>query len=161
VRNASVWARLLGVERTVVEGVEFDEDEEVLIAMSGRSGASGAGAVSAARRCGGYDGGEGRRRWRALDLGTVRAELEACAPGVSCPEHGVVVAAVPWARHGAGHTRYFDDTVAWAGGGVVADGGVPADADRLEHRRGDRHTSLGGRGRGHRPIRRAAPDRDR
>jgi transposase len=25
----------------------------------------------------------------------------------------VVVASVPWARHGAGHTRYFDDTVAW------------------------------------------------
>jgi YD repeat-containing protein len=25
----------------------------------------------------------------------------------------VVVTAVPWARHGAGHTRAFDDTVAW------------------------------------------------
>jgi transposase len=25
----------------------------------------------------------------------------------------VVVAAVPWARHGAGHTRAFDDTAAW------------------------------------------------
>jgi transposase len=25
----------------------------------------------------------------------------------------VAVAAVPWARHGAGHTRAFDDTVAW------------------------------------------------
>jgi len=25
----------------------------------------------------------------------------------------VVVAAVPWARHGAGHTRFFDDQVAW------------------------------------------------
>ena len=30
-----------------------------------------------------------------------------------CPAHGVVVAAVPWARHGAGHTRFFDDQVAW------------------------------------------------
>jgi transposase len=39
--------------------------------------------------------------------------LEADAPRVSCPEHGVVVAAVPWARHGAGHTRAFDDQVAW------------------------------------------------
>ena len=27
--------------------------------------------------------------------------------------HGPTVAAVPWARHGAGHTRDFDDTVAW------------------------------------------------
>jgi transposase len=48
-----------------------------------------------------------------LDLGVVRADLEAGAPRVCCPEHGVVVAAVPWARHGAGHTRAFDDTAAW------------------------------------------------
>src|ERR1022692_2588936 len=52
-------------------------------------------------------------RQSALDLGTVRAELEAAAPRVACPEHGVVVAAVPWARHGAAHTRFFDDQVAW------------------------------------------------
>jgi transposase len=32
---------------------------------------------------------------------------------VSCPEHGPTVAQVPWARHGAGHTRFFDDQVAW------------------------------------------------
>ena len=43
----------------------------------------------------------------------VRAVLEADAPRVSCPEHGVVVAAVPWARHDADHTRAFDDQVAW------------------------------------------------
>jgi transposase len=63
--------------------------------------------------CPGYDGGAGRRRWRTLDLGTVQAVLEADAPRVSCPEHGVVVAAVPWARHDAGHTRVFDDQTAW------------------------------------------------
>jgi transposase len=28
-------------------------------------------------------------------------------------EHGVVVAAVPWARHGAGYTRSFEDAAAW------------------------------------------------
>ncbi len=39
--------------------------------------------------------------------------LEADAPRVSCREHGVVVAAVPWARHGAGHTYAFDEQVAW------------------------------------------------
>jgi transposase len=32
---------------------------------------------------------------------------------VSCPSHGVVMAAVPWARHGAGHVRAFDALVAW------------------------------------------------
>ena len=65
------------------------------------------------RRCPGFDAGRGRRRWRALDLGPVRAVIEADAPRVSCPVHGVVVAAVPWARHDTGHTRVFDDTVAW------------------------------------------------
>ena len=39
--------------------------------------------------------------------------IEADAPRVTCRDHGVVVAAVPWARHGAGHTRGFDDQVAW------------------------------------------------
>jgi transposase len=39
--------------------------------------------------------------------------VEAQAPRVHCPAHGVVVAAVPWARHGAGHTRQFDEQVAW------------------------------------------------
>ena len=112
-RNARLWRALLGVEKTVIEGLEYDEDEDVLVARV-RPTASARGRCGVCRRrCPGYDGGQGRRRWRALDLGTVRAVLEAEAPRVACPEHGVVVAAVPWARHGAGHTHGFDDTVAW------------------------------------------------
>src|SRR5690606_6402338 len=34
-------------------------------------------------------------------------------PRVNCAEHGPTVIQVPWARHNAGHTRAFDDTVAW------------------------------------------------
>ena len=60
-----------------------------------------------------YDRGEGRRRWRTLDLGGVRCYLEGDAPRVVCDIHGVIVAKMPWARHGAGHTRAFDDLVAW------------------------------------------------
>jgi len=48
-----------------------------------------------------------------LDLGTTKVFLEAAAPRVRCRSHGVTVAAVPWARHGAGHTRDFDDLAAW------------------------------------------------
>ena len=47
------------------------------------------------------------------DLGLLRSFLEADAPRVTCPEHGVVVASVPWAGHGSRHTRVFEDTVAW------------------------------------------------
>jgi transposase len=113
VRNGRVWAGLLGVERSTVERVEFDVEEGLLVAhvrpARGERGRCGV----CRRRCPGYDRGQGRRRWRALDLGTVRAVLEADAPRVRCPEHGPTVAAVPWARHGAGHTYGFDDTVAW------------------------------------------------
>src|SRR5438034_3061514 len=95
---------------------EFDEDAEaIVVAVRPRKGVRRR-CGRCGRRCSGFDRGEGRRRWRALDLGVVRAYLEAEAPRVRCPEHGVVVAAVPWARHGAGHTRAFDDTTAWLAG---------------------------------------------
>lgn len=111
-RSARVWAGVLGVEQAVVEDVEFDADESLLVVrVRVRKGARQR-CPHCARRCARYDAGA-RRRWRALDLGVVRAEIEADAPRVSCPVHGVVVAAVPWARHGAGHTRAFDATVAW------------------------------------------------
>lgn len=115
-RNARVWRALLGVEQTVVESVELvgdGQDAGVLIAgvRAARSARHRCGVCR--RRCGRYDAGEGRRRWRAVDLGAVQVFLEADAPRVSCPTHGVVVAHVPWARHGAGHTLAFDQTVAW------------------------------------------------
>jgi transposase len=65
------------------------------------------------RRCPGYDGGDGTRRWRTLDVGTTKAYLQATAPRVQCGEHGVVVAHTPWARPGARHTWLFEDTCAW------------------------------------------------
>ena len=112
-RDVSIWRGLLGVENTVIERVVFDEDAEVLVAHVRPTSRQLRRCGVCRRRCPGYDVGEGRRRWRALDLGTVRAELEADAPRVNCQAHGVVVAAVPWARHGAGHTYAFDDQVAW------------------------------------------------
>jgi transposase len=104
---------LLGVEKTVIERVVFDEDAGELVAHVRPARGERRRCGVCRRRCPGYDLGEGRRRWRALDLGTIAAVIEADAPRVRCPEHAVVVAAVPWARHGAGHTRYFDDQVAW------------------------------------------------
>ena len=103
----------MGVEKTVIERVEFDEDAELLVAHVRPTARARSRCGTCARRSPGYDTGEGRRRWRALDLGTIRAVLEADAPRVSCREHGVVVAHVPWARHDAGHTYAFDETVAW------------------------------------------------
>ena len=113
-RNVRVWRTLLGVEKTVVEGVEFEGDgggQLIVRVRAARAARSRCGICR--RRCGRYDAGEGRRRWRGLDAGTIGVFVEADAPRVRCAEHGVVVAHVPWARHGAGHTLAFDETVAW------------------------------------------------
>ncbi|MCC5952123.1 MAG: ISL3 family transposase [Acidimicrobiia bacterium] len=109
-----VWRRLLGVcDRTVIERIEFDEDADAVVASVRPRRAKKQRCGRCGRRAPGYDQGEGRRRWRSLDLGEVRSFVEADAPRVNCPEHGPTVIEVPWARHGAGHTRAFDGTVAW------------------------------------------------
>ncbi len=112
-RNASLWRTLLGVESTVVEDVEFDEQAQVLVAHVRPRRASRGRCGTCGSRAAWYDRGQGRRRWRGLDLGTIEVFLEADAPRVDCPAHGPTVRQVPWARHGAGHTRFFDQQVAW------------------------------------------------
>ena len=161
-QSKRVWARVIGVERDVViEAVEFDEDAgEIVVSCRLRRGA-GRRCGRCDRRCGRYDRGEGRRRWRALDAGTVRVFIEAEAPRVACPDHGVTVAAVPWARHGAGHTRAFDDQVAWLVTHSVEVGGGRVDAGRLAHGGGDRQPGRGRCPGGAGSVRWAGADRDR
>jgi len=111
VRKGSVWRRLLGVENVIVEDARF-EGEDLVVAVRlfkrqrHRCGRCGTRSPR-------YDSGEGRRRWRSLDLGTVQTLIEAEAPRVSCPKHGVVVAQVPWADHDSRFTLAFEDQVAW------------------------------------------------
>lgn len=112
-RDVSLWRCLLGVEQTVIERVEYDEDAQALVVHVRPASRQRGRCGKCRRRCAGYDAGPGRRRWRSLDLGTTVAMLEANMPRVQCPTHGVIVAYVPWARHDAGHTLAFDDQVAW------------------------------------------------
>lgn len=108
----SLFRGLLGIEHTAVENVRFDPDGSLVIQvrpMARQRGRCG----RCRRRSAGYDLGAGRRRWRTLDHGTTMTFLEAQAPRVRCRVHGVVVAHVPWAAHGAGHTITFDQQVAW------------------------------------------------
>jgi transposase len=112
VRRRSVWKKLFGLQRAVVEDVELERSGAVVVSVRPKARERDR-CPHCRRRCPGYDWGEGRRRWRALDLGTTFAYLEAEAPRVRCREHGVVVAAVPWARHDSGFTRAFEDQVAW------------------------------------------------
>jgi transposase len=112
VRDGRVFVWLLGLGRVVVEDVMFEEGGSVVVAVRPRARECSRCGICR-RRSPGYDRGEGRRRWRALDLGTTKAFVEAEAPRVSCKRHGVVVAWVPWARHGSWFTRAFEQQVAW------------------------------------------------
>jgi transposase len=112
VRGIRVWARVIGLQRAVVEDVTAGSEGGVIVAVRPSWRERDRCGVCR-RRCGRYDLGEGRRRWRALDLASTFCFLEADAPRVRCPRHGVVVAAVPWARHGSRFTRSFEDQVAW------------------------------------------------
>jgi transposase len=111
VRVRSVWKMLLAIERTVVEDV-WVEREAVVVSVRPRSREKHRCGVCG-RRCPREDSGEGRRRWRALDLGTTFAFLEADAPRVYCKQHRVVVAAVAWARHDSRFTVAFEDQCCW------------------------------------------------
>ncbi len=111
-RGTRVWARLLGLARAVVEDVWIGTEGEVVVAARPSWRERDRCGVCR-RRCPGFDLGDGRRRWRALDLGTMLAFVEADAPRVRCRRHGVVVCAVPWARHNSRFTRAFEDQATW------------------------------------------------
>ncbi|MCA1701424.1 MAG: ISL3 family transposase, partial [Actinobacteria bacterium] len=53
------------------------------------------------------------RRWRHLDLAAQRCFVEYRLRRVTCPDCGVRVEAVPWARAGARHTRDFENLTAF------------------------------------------------
>ena len=107
---------MLGVEQTVIESVELETDghgQEVLVARVRVKAGAARRCSRCGRRCPGYDTSQDPRRWRGLDLGTIQVFLQATTSRVSCREHGVVVAAVPWSRPGSRFTTAFEDTAAW------------------------------------------------
>jgi transposase len=112
VPRRSVWLRILGVVDGVLEGLVEEPDGNVLAHVRPKRRQRHRCGICG-RRSPLYDQGEGRRRWRGLDVGYTRFLVEAAAPRVSCQVHGVVVARVPWARHGSRFLRAFEDQVAW------------------------------------------------
>ena len=112
-RQTRVWAKGLGLCGAVVEGVELEaRSNTVVVAVRvGWQDRDRCGLCR--RRSPGFDLGRGRRRWRTLALGSSMTVVEADSPRVNWPEHGVVVAWVPWARHGSRFTRTFEEQAAW------------------------------------------------
>jgi transposase len=111
-----LWKRLLDVGGVVFGGWDLEEQpggDEVLVLAVRPDAAHRDRCSRCGRRAPRRDSGDGPRRWRAPDLGVTRCYLEAGAPRVTCPEHGVVVAAVPWARAGSRFTSAFEEQAAW------------------------------------------------
>jgi transposase len=116
VRTTRVWRRVLGVEHTVIEWVDLEaggRGGEVLVVQVRPKAGMACRCSRCGRRCPGYDISAKPRRWRSLDLGATQVFFQATTRRVTCPEHGVVVAAVPWARPGSRFTTAFEDTCAW------------------------------------------------
>lgn len=114
--KTKLWKKLLHVEHVVLEDVDIEETlggGEVAVVRLRPDRGHRLRCPQCGRRCAFYDAGEGRRRWRALDLGVMRCFLEAGAPRIRCARHGVLTAAVPWARPGARLTAAFEEHSAW------------------------------------------------
>ncbi len=115
-RKTKLWKKLLAVEHAVLEDADAGEapdGSEIAVVRLHPDRGHRLRCPGCGRKCRFYDAGEGRRRWRALDLGVMRCFLEADAPRVKCPRHGVLTAAVPWAGPGARFTIAFEEHAAW------------------------------------------------
>ena len=111
-RGIRVWARLLGLRRAVIEGVWVGDEGEVVVAARPNWRERDRCGVCR-RRSPGFDLGDGRRRWRALDLGTTLAYVEAEAPRVTLPPSRRRRLRGPVGRHGSRFTRAFEDQIRW------------------------------------------------
>lgn len=116
--SAGALKRMLNLPANVVVGVpRFEEDPRggAVVVVPVRPYANDADrCAGCGRRARTYDR-LGVRRRRHLDTGCARLLLEHAPPRVSCPEHGVRVAMVPWAGHGSRFTHDFERQVAWPG----------------------------------------------
>src|SRR3954447_14993473 len=108
-RVSTALNRLLGLPGASVRGVRFDP-EGVMITVAlrrRRRVCSGCGQLCRAT----HD--HTLSRWRHLDLGGQRCYLVCRLRRVKCPDCGVRLDAVPWARAGSRFTRAFEDVVAF------------------------------------------------
>jgi transposase len=110
-RATSAFSRLLDLPGVWVRSVSFQPDRVVVaVALRARRLSCPKCAYSTPYR-------ESVQHhdsvFRHLDLGCWRLEVHARLRRLRCPQHGVHVEGVPFARDGARFTRDFDDLVAW------------------------------------------------
>jgi len=107
--------RLLKIDRIAIENITFEvmNDEDILVIRARPPVRDTLRCPRCGKRGKGYDSYGKYRRWRSLDLGSTRVYIDATSPRITCREHGVIVAKVPWARHDSAYTADFEAAVAW------------------------------------------------
>ena len=107
----SLLKKLLGITLLVVKSARFEGGSLVISVRPRKSRLCR--CCECGRKCPVHDVPPEPRRWRSLDLGSTMVYLEYALPRVSCPEHGVHAASVPWAHHLSRFTHDFEEQVAW------------------------------------------------
>jgi transposase len=111
VRVTTAFNRLLGLPGATVIDVCFDAEGVIVTVRLRRRRRVCSSCGQTGRRLEIHD--RRRKRWRHLDLGATRCVIECELRLLRCPDCGVRMEPVPWARPGAHHTRDFEDVVAW------------------------------------------------
>ena len=110
-RVSTAFSRLLRLPGVWVRSVSFEPDRVVVVVALRRR------RLRCPKCCYSTRHRENRQHhesvWRHLDLGVWRLDVRASLRRLRCPEHGVHVEGVPFARDGARLTSDFDDLVAW------------------------------------------------
>lgn len=119
---------VLALTETVVKSICIEADSIIVGVRPHKS--KQRRCPTCGRACEVYDGRGKPRRWRTLDLGASKCYLEYAPVRVACPEHGVHVESVPWARPRSRFARPFEDWVAWMA--VHATMSAVAQACRIE-----------------------------
>ena len=105
--------KTLNVNGVKIEKYSYDpNDDSIYIYVSLLKGHKNRCPVCG-KKCSGYDQTTVERKWRALDINWHKVYIVCDVHRVLCKDHGVHTEEVPWARHGSGFTKEFEDSVAW------------------------------------------------
>ena len=111
-----ILKKLLNIKGAIVENVDFAAGDDEMIALRVRVRPNRRNrwrCPACGRKCPVYDHPCDGSTWRSMDFGPASVYLVASVPRVCCPEHGVLAAAVPWARPGTRFTTDFAYSAAW------------------------------------------------
>jgi transposase len=105
VRIKSLIHSLAGTTKIIAEGLFVEAGTNALVVKARPTKREQCRCGICHKRASGYDSGRETRRWRCQDVGAEMTYIESSLPRVRCKEHGVVSAAVPWARHNPGSAK--------------------------------------------------------